>query len=413
MSGATWRERLRGTRATALTVGAVVLALALAAGGRVVYDRLTTHTVTGYFASTTGLYVGDEVKVLGVEIGRITKIEPGPDAAKVTMALKSSVDIPADARAVIVAPTLVTGRFVQLAPRYRGGPKLADGGRIPLQHTAVPVEWDDIKRALNTLSTALGPTATDPNGSLSRLIDVGAANLDGGTAASLHEALTQLSQTMSLLSDGRADLFSTIRNLQVFVNVLSHSNTQIVEFGGRLASVSQVLADSSNALGTSLDSLDAAVGQVKDFLASNTAGLTEDLRKLQAVTQQLVDKRPEIEQVLHVAPTALQNFYQIYQPAQGALAGALAVSELRSPVAFICGAVEGVADNGSQKTADLCRQYLAPILNSMALAYPPLLFNPATGLHAFPDQLVYSPPSLQDRVLPRTADAGPATGGGR
>lgn len=414
MSGIGRRARelaQRANRRVVLAAGAVVLVLALAVAGRMIYIALTTNTVTASFTSTTGLYVGDDVRVLGVKVGRITRIRPGRDAAEVTMRVSSSVAIPADARAVIVAPTLVTGRFIQLAPRYTGGPQLADGGSIPLRHTAVPVEWDDIKSALNKLSTALGPTSTDPNGSLGRLINTGAANLGGGTAASLHDALTQLSQTTSLLSDGRNDLFATIRNLQVFVNALSNSNTQIVEFGGRLASVSQVLSDSSTELGSSLDSLDTAVGDIKDFIAQNTGGLTDSVQRLAAVTQQLVDKRPELEQVLHIAPTSLQNFYQIYQPAEGSLTGALAISEFRSPVAFVCGAVEGMSDNGSQKTADLCRQYLAPILNSLAFSYPPFLTNPATGLHAFPDQLVYSPPSLRDSAVPRTAGSVP--GGGR
>jgi phospholipid/cholesterol/gamma-HCH transport system substrate-binding protein len=394
-------------RRVLLGAGAVVLALALLVAGRLTYIGLTTNTVTAYFTSTVGLYSGDDVRVLGVKVGRVTRIQPGRDWAEVTMRVSSSVAIPADARAVIMAPTLVTGRFIQLAPRYTGGPRLADGGSIPLPRTAVPVEWDDIKSALNKLSTALGPTADNPSGSLGRLVDTAAANLDGGTAASMHDALTQLSKTMSLLSDGRNDLFATIRNLQVFVNALSDSNTQIVEFGGRLASVSQVLSDSSTELGASLDSLDTAVGEIRDFIAQNTNALSDSVNRLAAVTQQLVDKRPALEQVLHIAPTALQNFYQIYQPAQGALAGALALSQLSSPVAFVCGAVEGMQDNDSQQTADLCRQYLAPILNSLAISYPPLMFNPATGVHAFPDQLVYSPPSLRAAVAPRTAGSLP------
>ncbi len=37
-----------------------------------------------HFVSTTGLYEGDDVRVLGVNVGTVEKIEPGENDAKVT-----------------------------------------------------------------------------------------------------------------------------------------------------------------------------------------------------------------------------------------------------------------------------------------------------------------------------------------
>ncbi|MCT7294521.1 mammalian cell entry protein, partial [Rhodococcus sp. PAE-6] len=76
----------------------------------------------------------------------------------------------------------------------------------------------------------------------------------------------ELSDTMRTLSEGRTDLFSTIRKLQTFVSVLSSSNEQIVQVGGRLASVSDVLAQSSDQLGASVSELNIAVGDVQRFV---------------------------------------------------------------------------------------------------------------------------------------------------
>lgn len=127
--------------------------VALIVGGLVVFlPRLFENTITAYFPTTTGLYSGDDVRVLGVKVGSVGEIEPGPDFAKVTMSVDKSVDIPADAKAIIVAPSLVSGRFVQLTPVYAGGPTMQDGADIPVERTAVPVEWDEIKSELNKLS---------------------------------------------------------------------------------------------------------------------------------------------------------------------------------------------------------------------------------------------------------------------
>lgn len=412
MSRQRLRASLRSNRRQVLIVCAAVLVVALVFGGRFVYQRVTTNRITGYFASTTGLYVGDSVRVLGVPVGRIDAIRPGRDATEVAMSVRSSVKIPADTRAVVVAPTLVSARFVQLAPVYRGGPTLRDGAEIPLRRTAVPVEWDDILTQLKKLSTAIGPTTGEPGGPLGRALDTAAANLDGN-GSSIRDALRQLSQTVGLLSDGRSDLFATVRNLQAFVSALAESNTQIVQFGGRLASVSKVLATSSDELGTAFDELDVALGEVQRFVTDNRATLSESIARLGDATKIIVDKRPQLEQVLHIAPTALANFYQIYQPAQGSLSGVVSLSNFRSPVSFLCGAVEAMQSNDSKRSADLCAQYLTPVLSTLAMNYPPFLANPATGLHAFPEQLRYSPPSLATTTVPRSLGGLMMPGGSR
>ena len=133
------------------------LAVALIGGMYVMWPRVATYRVVGYFASAAGVYPGDEVRVVGVPVGSIESISPQADAVKITMRVKDSVKLPADARAVIMAPNLVAARFIQLTPVYQQGPEMEDGGSIGLDRTAVPVEWDDVKTELTRLSQQLGP----------------------------------------------------------------------------------------------------------------------------------------------------------------------------------------------------------------------------------------------------------------
>lgn len=380
-------------------VAAVVVAALVATAGYQLYQRTSYHRYTAYFSSGVGLYQGDDVRVLGVDVGKVDRIEPQPGQVKVTMSVRSEVDVPADARAVIIASSLVSARFVQLAPAYTGGPTMADGAEIPLNRTAVPVEWDDIKSELARLATSLGPVGDDKQGSFGRLVDVAANNLDGN-GTNLRNTVRELSQVLQTFADGRSDLFGTIRNLQAFTEALSNSNDQIVQFGGRLASVSQVLADSSDQLGRSLDDLDVAIADLQRFLETNRGVLGESVQRLGAATAVLAEKRPQLERVLHLAPTALQNFYQIYKPAMGSLTGVAIVPNFRNPVNFVCGSVRSLQDDDSDRSADLCAQMLAPALNSLLMNYPPLLTNPVGGIGAFPDQLEYSPAELSSRAQP-------------
>ncbi|RRQ29054.1 MCE family protein [Rhodococcus sp. Eu-32] len=383
--------------------GAVVLVVALVAVGFVVYRNVTTSTVVARFSSTTGLYAGDDVRVLGVTVGRIESIDPQEEDAVVTMRVDSDVDIPADAAAVIVAQSLVSARFVQLTPVYSGGPTLSDGETIPMERTAVPVEWDQIKTELTKLSTALGPDGVGQEGPAGRFIDTAADNLEGNGEA-LKATLTELSDTMRVLSDGRTDLFATIRNLQAFVSALSNSNEQIVQFGGRLASVSEMLAQSSDDFGTAMADLDVAIGEVQRFVTDNRSALVESVGRLADATQVLTTKRPEIERILHSGPNALANFNNIYQPAQGTLTGAIAANNFGNPINFICGAVAGVENATSERSADLCKQYLGPVLSTLVFNYAALLTNPARGVDAYPDQIVYTEPGLE-QAAPAPAPA--------
>ncbi|MFD6353887.1 MCE family protein [Nocardia tengchongensis] len=378
-------------------VAAIVTLVAIVAGG--VYtgvSRIGKPQITAYFPSTVGLYKGDEVRILGVRVGTIDSVDPGKDKATVKMTIDRGIDIPADAKAVLVSPSVVSARFIQLAPAYTGGAKMHDGSVIPLERTAVPVEWDDIKVELNKLATSLGPVGEDKQGTFGRFVNTAADNLDGNGQA-FRDTLKELSATLTTLSDGRTDLFGTIKNLQQFVDVLSKSNDQIVQFGGRLASVSQVLAGVSGDLGAGLDNLDSAVSDVKKFLDSHGTALSTDLAQLADVTSTLVEKRPQIEQVLHTAPTALVNFYQLYNPAQGTVAGYPVFAGFNSPMSFICGSIDTLSTGNGQESAKMCAQYLAPVIQNLAMNYPPLLFNDGTGATALPNQLVPSTPDVAAR----------------
>ena len=215
-------------------LGALLAVAAIAS--YVLVPRFTTVTVEADFTSTTGLYVGDDVRIMGVDVGKVTSIDPRGDHSVVSFSFDSSYSVPAQANAVIVSQSLVAYRFVQLAPAYTGGDTMHSGAHIPLDRTAVPVEWDKVKEQLARLTGALGPAEADTAGPLGDLVSAADANL-AGEGANLHTTLTALSDAVKTLSDGRTDLFAVVRNLQIFVSALSQSGQQIVQFNQRLASV--------------------------------------------------------------------------------------------------------------------------------------------------------------------------------
>lgn len=114
---------------------AFVLIAVLITGTTVIVRGLPDFTrkivVTAYFDNSNGIFVGDEVRILGVPVGKIERIEPQPDRAKITFWFDDRYPVPARANAVILSPSLVTARAIQLTPAYTGGPRMADNAVIP------------------------------------------------------------------------------------------------------------------------------------------------------------------------------------------------------------------------------------------------------------------------------------------
>jgi virulence factor Mce-like protein len=381
----------RGRRATAL---AAVFAVLLV-GGAAFLVRQTYFgptRITAYFASATGIYPGDEVRVLGVKVGSIAAIEPAGANARMTIDVDHGVPIPADAKAVIVAQSLVAARYVQLAPAYESsGSTMPDGAVIPVERTAVPVEWDEVKAQLMRLATDLGPRSGVGGTSVSRFIN-SAADAMHGNGDKLRRTLAELSGVGRILAGGSGNLVDILKNLQTFVTALRDSNEQIVAFQDRFATLTSVLNDDTSGLDAALTDLSGAVGDVQRFIGGSRHQTAEQIQRLANVTQNLVDHKTDVENILHAAPNAIANGYDIYNPDSGSFVGSFALNNFSDPTQFFCGGIAAVADVTSAETGKLCAQYLGPALRLPNFNYLPFPFNPY--LTKSPANVIYSDPAL-------------------
>lgn len=294
---------------------ALVLLVAL---GWTILKPVGSYRVTAYFNQAVGLYPGSDVRVLGLPIGTIKDVLPQGDRVRVDMDIDDSYKVPADAKAVILAPSLVSDRYVQFAPAYDKGPTMRDGAVVPLKDTATPVELDQVYSALDDLGRSLGPNGANKDGALSDLIDVGAANLKGN-GQQLNQTLAGFSQAVKTLADNRDNLFDSVDNLQTFTSALAQIDAQVGQFNQNLAAVAAQLADERTALAQAVKLLNSALADVATFIQQNTALVTTNVNRLADVTLSLVQQRDALAQVLEVAPAALGNLAHAYNPDFGTL----------------------------------------------------------------------------------------------
>jgi phospholipid/cholesterol/gamma-HCH transport system substrate-binding protein len=333
-------------RLALLAALAVVVALTV-----VLWPQRAPISVTAYFPRTVGIYPGSDVRVLGVRIGEVRAITPEGTRVKVTMEYDAGRKVPASAQAAIINSSVVSDRYVQLLPVYRSGPVMRSGDVIPESRTAVPVELDQVFDSLHSLSEALGPNGANNKGALSRLLGVSAANLDG-QGKNLHQTVQDLSQTVTTLSDGRGDLFSTVRNLQVFTAMLAADDNNVRSFNDDLQQVAGQLAGERADLAAALRNLGTALADVAVFVRENKATLTSDVTGLSKVTKVLVTQRTALAELLRTAPTGLSNLQNAYNASSGTLDTRDNPEQLRDPTSLLCSLL---STTGDTKAAD-CAQ---------------------------------------------------------
>jgi phospholipid/cholesterol/gamma-HCH transport system substrate-binding protein len=383
-------------------IGLAVALIVVLIGGVVLVrssDTARRTHIVGYFDNSNGLFVGDQVRILGVTVGQIVRIEPEPQRAKIHFWVDSRYPVPAGVNAVILSPSLVTARAIQLTPAYTEGATLQDQAVIPRERTAVPIEWDEFRDQLERMTAMLAPTESGETSTLGALINTAADNLRG-RGSDIRQAVIEMSQAIAALGDHSGDIFGTVRNLSLLTAALQGSTDVMQLLNQNLAAVTGRLAGGDGALGAAVSDLSDVVSEVRTFVADNreTVGVTSD--KLAAVSATLTESLDDIKQTLHLAPTAAQNFVNIYQPAQGTLTGALAVGNFADPITFICGAVQAASRLGSEQAAKLCVQYLAPIVKNRQYNFPPLGANPFVGTSARPNEITYSEDWMRPDFLP-------------
>jgi virulence factor Mce-like protein len=276
------------TGASAFKVGAIVLAVLCVA----TYFGFTKHVpfthgfrVNAVFPSANSIRKNSPVRIAGVNVGKVTKIErqDGTDAAVVTMEIdKKGLPIHKDATVKIRPRIFLEGNFfVDMEPGTPGAPTLSDGDTLPISQAATPVQLDQVLtalqqdtrtqlqelldtygRALTAKPTAAQDAAQDP--SVRGLTAAAALNQSykyGGPAfknvSIVNQALlgTEPHDVSKLIAGLNRTTQGLDRNEAALKDLITNFNTTMAAF----ASHSADLSDSVRLLAPTIDNADKAL----------------------------------------------------------------------------------------------------------------------------------------------------------
>lgn len=254
-----------------------------------------------YFAEAGGLHTGDEVRVAGVKVGKVTGIRLDGDRVLVSFRVKG-VTLGDQTSAAVDVKTLLGQKYLALDPA--GTQALS--GPIPETHTTTPY---DVNAALSDLSTDLGQIDnTRLEKSLNLLAD--AFKDTPASVRSMVGGLTALSKTISSRDTQLSELFAKTSSVSATISTHDADLAKIVDDGNQLMSV---LAARRQAVSEMLQGTAALGAQVKGLVADNQAQLTPALQKLDKVSTILQQNQSNLD----TAVKELGPYYRMLASAMG------------------------------------------------------------------------------------------------
>ena len=349
-----------GTALAALVLAPLLAGCGLFGGG-------SSYPFSAVFSSGQGLFAGSKVEILGLAQGVVQSVTNEGDHVVVRMSLPDSSPVPAEVKAVIVAPELLGQRSVDLEPGYTGGPRLAAGAVIPESRTAVPIETNQILNEVTDYLKAIKPA---------NVHDV-VANLAqdlNGQGQALNDLISNAAGTIAVLAEKGNALGQMNGALAQLTGALDSRTAQIGTLITDYATVSGVIAQDRQQLDGAIQALSDASTQLAGLLTPNVTGLQQDISTLTTAGRTIDRNLASVDQTLASAVSLFTGAQRAYDPSHAWLN-----LNNQSPPA---GTSRVLADDIRDRLAGICRRILANHSQGLSPAQQATLRtcgNPASG----------------------------------
>ncbi|MFE0025702.1 MCE family protein [Amycolatopsis sp. NPDC059021] len=255
-----------------------------------------THLYGATFTDATALNVGDDVRISGVRVGQVEKLEIADrNLAHVRFSLDSERTLPADVGAVIKYRNMVGQRYIALERGKNGTGELPKGGEIPIQRTTAALDLTDLFNGFKPLFQALSPN--DVNQLSGEIVQV--LQGEGGTVESLLAHTGSLTGTLA----GRDKVIGeVIGNLNAVLNTVNGKGDALADLIATLRKLVSGLAGDRAAIGAAIGGLAELTDATAGLFEQARPGLKDSIGGLNALSEQLVKGKSDVDKALTTLP---------------------------------------------------------------------------------------------------------------
>lgn len=260
---------------------------------------------TAVISDVFGLREGDDVRMAGVRVGRVEKIELQGDVAKVSFVVQSDQQLLGTTVASVTYQNIVGQRYLGLSLGDIGEPQaLPPGSEIPLERTDPSFDVGALLNGYEPLFSALNPTDAD---NLTKGV-IESLQGDRASVVSLVDETARLTESFA----GRdQQLGQVITDLNVVVNNLAQHNDSLDEVITQTRGVVSTFDARRPELVESMGSITAVVRQLSTIADEVYPSLNELVVREPGFAQHLVGIEPQLAFTGANLPLLLKGFARI------------------------------------------------------------------------------------------------------
>lgn len=297
------------SRMTLVKFGAFATVMALlTAGLLMVFSQYRGGSTNGYsavFGDVSGLRAGDTVRIAGLRVGSVTRIDLHTDTTvTVDFDVDSTAALTSGTHATVRYLNLVGDRYLELTDQPGSTRVLPAGSRIPIDRTASALDLDLLLGGLKPVIRGLNPR--DVNALTGSIIQI--MQGQGGTLESL---FSQTSSFTNSLADNQQVVEQVIDSLNGAMKTLAANGDQFSQTIDRLDRLVDGLADDRDPIGVAIDGLSSGTASLAELLGEARAPLAGTISELGRLAPNLAEGNDAIDAAIAKSPDNYRKLARI------------------------------------------------------------------------------------------------------
>ena len=262
------------------------------------------YDITADFADAAGLNAENQVRVAGIKVGTVGKVELVGDRVRVTMEIENGIEVPADAFAEIKLATILGTKFVEIEGKG-AEPYLEEGDHIPLERTAVPYEiYQASNQGTGVLEGLDGKALNDALRQLAKVVDITKEELGG--------ALSGLNELGASLNSKDDELTSLLAESNKLTKFLADEGDELVRLVDSSNIVLETLVDQQDEIQSLLASTQFMSDRLSSLLRNNRGNIDAILARLDRAIGVLARNAEHLDVALEYAGPSSRYFGKVF-----------------------------------------------------------------------------------------------------
>ncbi|RJQ79766.1 MCE family protein [Pseudonocardiaceae bacterium YIM PH 21723] len=231
-----------------------------------------SYQLKAVFADALNLPDKAHVKVDGVDVGRVSRIEAENYTARVTMVIRKDVSLPTGTTAQLRQATPLGDVFIALHPP-KAGAAMTEGDTIGIEHTGAAASVEDTLAALSALVNGGGLAQ------LKTIVTELNTALDGHSDQA-RAVIQNLGDTLATLNARTAEIDRILTSAQSLTDTYNRRSGEIDQALQTFPPALKVLSEQTGKLNSTLSTVAGASGDADTLLRTVRPDLTATLRDL-------------------------------------------------------------------------------------------------------------------------------------